>query len=160
MNIFFLHLDPETCAKMHVDKHVIKMILESVQLLCSVHHMTGSEYIPPYKLSHKNHPCSIWARESISNYIWLIKLTKELCKEYTYRYGKVYKSEQYLEGLLNNLPPIEDIGFTEPRKAMPEYCKEKDAIWSYRNYYYYEKKRMHSWKKRDIPEWIDDYLDL
>jgi len=159
MNIFFLDIDPETCAKMHVDKHVVKMILESVQILCSVHHIMESHYKPPYKLSHKNHPCCIWARESLSNYIWLISLTQELCKEYTYRYGKTHKSQQYLEELSSNLPSIPELGFTEPRKAMPEYCKEKDPMWSYRNYYYYEKKNLHSWKKRDVPEWINDYLD-
>jgi len=158
MNIFFLHLDTEECAKMHVDKHVVKMILEHTQLLCSVHHITHSEYIPPYKLTHKNHPCSIWTRESLSNYKYLIKLTKELCKEYTYRYGKVHKCEQYIDLLNNNLPPIEDIGFTKPRQAMPNEYKEEDSIMAYRNYYFYGKQHIHTWKKRDSPEWLNDYL--
>ena len=158
MNIFFLDSDPETCAQMHVNKHVVKMILESIQLLCSVHYMTDSKYTPPYKLTHKNHPCAIWARESLSNYKWLIELTKELCKEYTYRYAKIHKCEQYLDLLKNNLPPIEDIGFTKPRQAMPNEYKEKDSIMAYRNYYFYDKQRMHSWKNREPPEWINDYL--
>ena len=158
MNIFFLDLDPEECAKMHVNKHVVKMILEHLQLLCSVHHATESKFIPPYKLTHKNHPCSIWTRESLSNYKYLIQLTKELCKEYTYRYGKVHKCEQYLELLENNLPPIDDIGFTKPRQAMPNAYKEEDSVMAYRNYYFYDKKHIHAWKKREPPEWLDDYL--
>jgi hypothetical protein len=64
MNIFFLSLIPSTCAQMHVDKHVIKMILETTQLLCSAHYMVKSEYIPCYKLIHKNHPSAIWTRKS------------------------------------------------------------------------------------------------
>jgi len=63
MNIFFLDFDTEKCAKYHCDKHVVKMILETAQLLCGTHWVIGSE--APYKLSHKNHPCAIWTRESL-----------------------------------------------------------------------------------------------
>ena len=84
MNIFFLDEDPTMSAQYHVDKHVVKMILETAQLLCGVHHATAPDntYVP-YKLSHKNHPCSIWARTSLSNYLYLCELGLELCKEYT-----------------------------------------------------------------------------
>lgn len=93
MNIFVLDRDVKKCAIYHNDKHVVKMILESAQLLCGVHHMTESNINDiPYKLSHKNHPCSIWAREDISNYLWLCELGLELCKEYTYRYGRRHKA--------------------------------------------------------------------
>lgn len=160
MNIFFLHIDPEKCAQMHVDKHAIKMILETSQLLCSAHHSTDSEYKPPYKLSHKNHPSSIWTRTSIDNYKWLSRLGKELCKEYTYRYGKIHKCEQYIDELTVNIPPVPDIGFTQPLQAMPDCYKEKDSIDAYRNYYFYDKIRLHSWKKRDKPDWFEDYLIL
>lgn len=86
MNIFYLDSNPTLCAKYHNDKHVVKMILETAQLLCGVHWVTGKE--APYKLSHKNHPCSIWVRSSLENYLWLCELGLELCDEYTYRYGK------------------------------------------------------------------------
>jgi hypothetical protein len=88
MNIFFLDEDPTLSAQYHVDKHVVKMILETAQLLCGVHHATSqiTDQVP-YKLSHKNHPCAIWARTSLSNYLYLCELGLELCKEYTYRYG-------------------------------------------------------------------------
>jgi len=160
MNIFFLHLNPEECAKMHANTHVVKMILESLQLLCSAHYISNSDFKPPYKLTHKNHPCSIWVRTSLSNYNWLLMLTEELCKEYTYRYGKIHKSQKYLQSMRENIPPIPDIGFTEPAKAMPNGYKEDDVIDSYRNYYFYGKKHLHIWKKRPKPEWLEDYLDL
>lgn len=86
MNIFVLDLDPVQAAKWHTDRHCVKMILESAQLLCSVFHMQGID--APYKLTHKNHPCAVWARESYSNFIWLLNLFEALCEEYTVRYGR------------------------------------------------------------------------
>lgn len=160
MNIFFLHIDPEKCAQMHVNKHVVKMILELAQLLCSAHYMSNSDYKPPYKLTHKNHPSAIWTRSSKDNYIWLISLAKELCKEYTYRYGKIHKTEQYIDELAKNIPPLPDTGFTQPLQAMPGEYKEDDSIEAYRNYYFYGKAHLHIWKKRNKPDWFDEYIRL
>lgn len=167
MNIFFLHLNQQKCAKWHVDKHVIKMILESIQLLCSAHHVCpnkNNSYKPVYKLTHENHPCSKWVRESVSNYKWLVKLSKELCYEYTYRYEKTHKSEQYINDLENNIPDIKDIGFTNPNQVMDDMYKSNnneidDIIDAYKNYYYFEKYNLHSWKKRSIPEFITEYTN-
>jgi hypothetical protein len=145
---------------MHVDKHVIKMILESTQMLCTAHHITESKYIPPYKMTHKNHPCNIWLRESQSNYKYLVKLGKALCKEYTYRYGKIHKCQAYIKELGKNIPPITDKGFTQPAQAMPNIYKSKDSVESYRAYYYFDKMELHSWKKRDIPDWIIETRNL
>jgi hypothetical protein len=163
MNIFFLDWDTEKCAKYHCDKHVVKMILETAQLLCGAHHVTHqapTKYRPstdqvPYKLSHKNHPCSIWVRESLSNYLYLCDLGLELCKEYTYRYGKRHKSQDVIEWCLTNKLNIHDKGFTEPPKAMPDEYKVTDVIESYRNYYNGAKKDFAKWKNRDIPEWFN-----
>ncbi len=170
MNIFFIDLDPEKAAKMHVDKHVVKMIVEHFQILCTAHHVSGSknkEFKPPYKKTHDNHPCNIWVRESISNYLFLIKFTAELLKEYTYRYGKIHKCERdgYISSLENNLPDIPDIGFTVPLQAMPDIYKTDNAnidgvIESYRQYYYFEKRHIFSWKKREIPEFISEYDEM
>jgi hypothetical protein len=154
MNIFILDYDVKKCAKYHVDKHVVKMILETAQLLCGVHWVVNSE--APYKLSHKNHPCSIWARESLTNYLYLCELGLELCYEYTYRYGKKHKSQQVIEWCIENKPNIKDIGFTEPAKAMPDEYKVKSVVESYRNYYRGAKSGFANWKNREIPEWFDN----
>ena len=151
MNIFFLSEDPKECAKFHNDKHCVKMILETSQLLCSVHWMLGNE--APYKLTHKNHPCSIWARTSISNYLWLCELGLELCDEYKFRYGKTHKCRSILEWCLINKPNLMDIGFTDPPKAMPEEYKVESVIESYRNYYMGAKSDFCVWKNRNTPEW-------
>ena len=167
MNIFFLHMIPSICAQLHCDKHVVKMILETCQMLCSAWHITDPEheiYEPCYKLAHKNHPCSIWVRSSVDNYKWLCELGLELCKEYTYRYGKTHKSEEYIKDLALNIPPIPDIGFTPPAQAMPDMYKDKDAISAYHHYYFFEKERMHSWKGkiagRDVPEFITEFKNM
>ena len=155
MNIFFLDFDTQKCAQYHCDKHVVKMILETAQLLCGAHHMANRISLNiPYKLSHKNHPCSIWVRESLSNYLYLCDLGLELCKEYTYRYEKRHKSQDVIEWCLSNKPLIYDIGFTTPPKAMPDEYKVDDVIQSYRNYYVGAKKDFAKWKNRDIPEWF------
>ena len=163
MNIFVLDYDPKSCAQMHCDKHVVKMILETAQLLCGVHHMTDSQCTIPYKLSHKNHPCSIWARECVENYVWLCDLGLELCEEYTYRYGKKHKSQEIIEWCLLNIPKIKENGtVTDFKLAMPDECKiENNPILSYRKYYIDFKKDFAKWKNRDVPNWFtlsDDSL--
>ena len=155
MNIFLLDTDTKKCAQYHCDKHVVKMILETAQLLCGVHHLTP-QVTPqvPYKLSHRNHPCSIWARESLSNYLYLCELGLELCKEYTYRYGKRHKSQDVIEWCLINKPNIADKEFTEPARAMPDEYKSNCVVESYRNYYIGEKSKIAVWKNRETPEWF------
>jgi hypothetical protein len=159
VNIFFLDWDVEKNAQYHCDKHVVKMILETAQLLCGVHHVTAHDTAHdtahvPYKLSHKNHPCSIWARDSMSNYLYLCEIGLALCEEYTYRYGKRHKSQEVIEWCLMNKPQIQDVGFTTPPKAMPDEYKTEDVIESYRKYYLGAKKTFLTWKARKVPEWV------
>lgn len=154
MNIFFLDSDPKKCAQYHNNKHVVKMILETAQLLCGVHHLHGNKDDVPYKLSHKNHPCSIWVRSSYENYLWLCELGLELCNEYTYRYGKKHKSQLVIEWCVVNKPNIPDISFTEPPRAMPDEFKVSDTTQSYRNYYMGPKRGFCVWSGREKPEWF------
>jgi hypothetical protein len=155
MNIFFLDENPTLSAQYHVDKHVVKMILETAQLLCSVHHTTDqvTDQVP-YKLSHKNHPCAVWARQSLSNYLYLCELGLELGKEYTYRYGKRHKSIDVIEWCIVNKPNIPDIDFTQPAMAMPDEYKTDSVVESYRNYYIGAKISLASWKNREKPFWF------
>lgn len=160
MNIFFLDNNPKQCAIYHNNKHCIKQLLESSQLLCGVHHVVGTQTDIPYRLSHKNHPCSIWARESLSNYLYLCELGLELCNEYTYRYGKRHKSLEVIMWCISNRPNIPDIGFTEPARAMPEEYKVKSVVQSYRNYYIGAKSGFANWKNREVPFWFSEKKEL
>jgi len=98
MNIFITSKCPKECAKFIDDKRVVKMCLETAQMLCTaVNEMGGNA---PYKSTHKNHPCNIWARLTRSNWLWLWNHGKALCKEYTYRYGKKHKCEDILDNII------------------------------------------------------------
>lgn len=151
MNIFYLDRDPKSCAKMHCDKHVVKMILETAQLLCTTHWLCGSE--AQYRATHKNHPSTVWVRSSINHYRWLCKLGIELSKEYTFRYGKTHKSQSVIQWCMDNEPSLPNKPFVDPPLAMPEHCKLSDTVESYRNYYLIEKSYMATWKC-NRPDWF------
>jgi hypothetical protein len=151
MNIFVLDSNIKKCAEYHCDKHVVKMILESAQLLCSSVWLDGGK--APYKLTHKNHPCSKWARESLDNWLWLKELALELCTEYTRRYKREHKTESIIRNL--KTPNLENKGLTDFPLAMPDKYKTKNVIRSYRDYYIYEKKDIAKWNKlNNTPEWF------
>jgi hypothetical protein len=187
VNIFYLHHDPKICAEMHNDKHCIKMILEYAQLLSTAHRVLdgtiergtskSGRQKSIYRLSdnrdnilysatHIHHPSAVWVRKSVGNYFWLSNLLVELCKEYTYRYGKVHKCERDgLVQMLHDMVPdnMALIGFTEPTPAMPDDVKiAGDSLASYRNYYISNKQHLASWKgkvnSRNIPEWFNANL--
>lgn len=182
MNIFYLHNDPKTCAQHHVDKHVVKMIVEYAQLLSTAHRiLDGTESIGLsktgrkqkryvlsddresvlYHATHVNHPSAKWTRHSLANYNWLYNLWYELLGEYTHRYGKQHSCERLNDHL--RFPPtsistIEQ--FSAPWRAMPEEFKfsrnEEDyTVKSYRAYYIGAKSHMFKWKNRQQPEWAN-----
>jgi hypothetical protein len=161
MNIFFLSLDPREAAQLHCDKHVIKMIIESAQMLYSAHWaLESSLQSNAYKKAHMNHPCSIWVRESLDNYLWLCEMAKELCLEYKFRYGetKTHKTEAHIDWLLENYPKgIPDIGFTIPAQAMPDEYKHEDVVTAYRNFYINSKmkeRNIVTYKNRSFPDFL------
>jgi hypothetical protein len=160
MNIFYLDSDPVIAAQAMTDKHVVKMILESAQLLSTAHRVLDGEpvvqlsvnnrrltrYTHPtlddvlYKSTHINHPSGVWARESKNNYIWLYKHFVALCDEYTARYSKVHASYQKLNTILSEPPrSISDSPFTPIKLAMPTQYHLPNAVEAYRLYYEAEK---------------------
>ncbi|MBT4785044.1 MAG: hypothetical protein HOO21_06795, partial [Candidatus Marinimicrobia bacterium] len=130
MNIFVLDNEVEKCAEYHCDKHVIKMILESAQMMSAVVRLQG--YDVGYKLTHKNHPCTIWARKSISNYLWLFKLIERLNAEYRYRYDKDINHKSFDMVKTLPMPDLPVIGLTPFAQAMPEQYRNKNAVKAYR----------------------------
>lgn len=152
MNIFLLDKDPEIAAQMQCDKHVVKMVLESAQLLCSPFNQGDA----PYRRTHYNHPCSKWCRESSENYKWLLKHANGLASEYTHRYGKVHKSQAVIEWCNENyrFVNLPEISMTPFALAMPTQYKCIDPVRAYRNYYSGEKSGFAKWTKREIPNWF------
>ena len=160
MNIFYLDRDPVRAAQMMCDKHVVKMILESAQMLSTAHRvLDGDECADKeglYKMAHKNHPSAIWVRSGMANYEWLWNHMDALMKEYTYRYGKHHATERLRNILF--MPPLNidwSVEFTPPPQCMPDYCKGEDTVLAYQNYYILEKSRFAKWKKRPVPEWFN-----
>ena len=176
MNIFYLDKDPKVCAEMHLDKHVVKMLIEYAQLMSTAHRMLdGIKYIAKsktgrkvtrfklentneeatvYKACHLHHPSAVWVRNNAYNYQWLYQMWSHLHKEFNIRYGKDHKSYVVLKDLLRNPPkniPL-NIPFNQPTQAMPDDVKNKDSITAYRDYYVKYKKDFATWKT-SIPEW-------
>ena len=158
MNIFYLSHNTKKCAQEHVDKHVVKMILEYAQLLSTAHRVldpTPQNGELLYASTHANHPSAKWARSSKVAYEWLYSLFCELSNEYTYRYRKQHLTYSKLKDALKLLPHnIEDTIWTPPTPAMPDECKvANDSLLSYRNYYNSGKQHLAVWSKRDKPTW-------
>lgn len=154
MNIFYLDRDITKCAQYHNNKHVVKMILESAQLLCTAHHELGSGDDTLYRKTHVNHPSAKWVRESDANYLWLWGLFRELLAEYNYRYGKVHASARLLERLYQLPCDLPDGNFTDPPQAMPDEYKNEDAVEAYREYYRNDKAAIAQYKQRPVPSFM------
>lgn len=177
MNIFYIDENPVQAAQWMVDKHVVKMILESAQLLSTAHRVldglevegktaTGrkvrrwifndSRENVIYLATHINHPSAVWCRQSVENYNWLVDHFFALMQEYTYRYNKTHKCYGELSYMLQSPPHnLKEWDWTPMPSAMAdEYKISEDPLTNYRNYYKIGKSTMHKWTNREKPEWI------
>jgi len=159
MNIFVVDNDSRIAARQLCDKHVVKMIVEGCQMLSTIHRMNSSHVIHApvelYKKSFENHPCTIWARNSVDNYMWLAEHTHELSLEYTRRYGRTHKAHGMTVWFLGHIPHgINRMSLTPFAQAMPDQYKDVDAVQAYRNYYIHEKARFAKWKHTEPPDWF------
>ena len=143
MNIFYLDKCPDKAARLQYNIHVVKMILESAQMLCTAHHCYGDKdqvENVPYKQAHLNHPSTIWTRRSKSTYMWLYNHMMALGDEYTKRYNKTHLSIIKCKDFLA-IPPrhIQGDDWCQPPQAMPDEYKDPCSIQAYWNYYIGEK---------------------
>lgn len=171
MNIFFLSMDPTRAAQWHCDKHVVKMILESTQLLWTTQHVVLGDRLDltdapttktgarGYRPTHRNHPCAIWARATVANYKWLCALAAALVAEYHYRYPAAgpHACEPHLAWLQDHPPPLPEGSLTWPALAMPpEYKISPNPTACYRAYYIGAKMDFLTYTHRDLPPWLTD----
>jgi hypothetical protein len=155
MNIFYLDDSPYVSATAMTDKHVVKMIVESAQLLSTAHHiLDGASAIPNiYRKTHSNHPSAIWVRESVHNYQWLVNHLQALLTEYAVRYNKqptdhaTHKVYMNLRALPKNIP---NTNATPIKCAITNtaHIIQGNPIQSYRNYYLSEKLKTEKDKNR------------
>ena len=169
MNLFLLHINPAICAKWHCDKHVIKMLLELVQMLYTAHHLCDSD-LPGdayRKISNHNHPMCIWVRTNKLNYQFTCDLALCLAQEYTIRYNKVHSCEKHAMWLNENIPKFKEVihkketilcysplmGELSPIPlSMPDQFKGTDPFKSYQAYY--KTKKFAKWKNTKSPIWF------
>jgi hypothetical protein len=184
MNIFYVDSNAEVAARNMVDRHVVKMILETAQLLSTAHRVIdGEEYVGQsqsgrkakrwrlsgnadaimYAATHINHPSAVWVRENSANYDWLYDHLLALGREYTYRYGRTHLTIDKLKDILKDAP--ENIEQSNVMTKMPscmdkQYIVSLDPIINYRNYYNYGKTDLLRWSNRPPPQWIDGTVIL
>ena len=187
MNIFYVDKDPVKAAEMMCDKHIIKMILESAQMLCTAKRvLDGTEYtaktkngrnIKRWKLDNTNeeaiiykagwlgHPSTQWVLKSAYNYLWLYKHMIALNDQYKLRWQKDKDHTSIIKlGQLLSVPPKNakiNVKGTDATPAMPEHCKiPGDVVGSYRKYYILEKRRFAKWEKPNavMPDWYKEGL--
>jgi hypothetical protein len=163
MNIFVLDSDPAVSATMVADTHSIKMCLESAQMLSTAlhHHGCPESEMPltksgtPYRPTHKNHPCTIWAQTTRLNFMWLVQHGLALCEEYRFRYGKQHACQQAIRRAYDLAHWIPDGELTPFAQAMPDEFKHENAVVAYRRYYIEGKSGIAKWEKsRPAPKWF------
>lgn len=158
MNIFVLDTDPRQAAKFHCDAHVVKMVLESAQLLCTL----LPKETTPYKHTHVNHPCAVWARQTEGNYEWLLDLALGLADEFRYRRGREHASYEVIRECEREYIWI--FNRSEPRQefaqVVPIEYRAPDPVEAYRAYYRHKKQswaalgREMKYTKRKEPSWL------
>ena len=153
MNIFDLDENPVKAAQYLCDKHIVKLALESAQILCTV--SWECDVSAPYKSPHKKHPVVIWASETLVNYDWLIEHALAICCEYHIRFDKkIHASQKVIEWCLEHGGRPDCGELSSFAQCMPDKYRSNNAVESYRNYYINEKKYFAKWKLKDrVPNW-------
>ncbi len=152
MNIFVLHKCPFVSARLMCDKHVVKMILESAQLLSTAHYLNKSDVIV-YKPTHVKHPCTIWVSSTTANYNWLFAHMIGLMNEYTYRYDNVHLCSYLIQDLVKN--PCKYGELEKFALAMPvEHKVFENPIDCYRSYYGSKPEFVLDYTRREVPDWL------
>lgn len=153
MNIFYLDKSPSHAAYYACDKHVVKMVLETAQMLCSAYPKGKA----PYRRTHYNHPCTVWSRQNRANYEWLGLHGLGLAFEYGERYGRRHKSEDVIEWCILNAHTLNlpDGDFTDPPQCMPDDVKVPgDTVTAYRQLYMTHKRNIAKWAHSPTPHWF------
>lgn len=163
MNIFYTHHSPYISAINLPDKLVVKMVLESAQMLSSAHRLTDGSKLSVeqdkelYRITHENHPSNLWARSSLQAYSWLYHHFISLCDEYTHRYGKTHACDKKFRIIFREPPRLieRSLVFVEPPLCMPEKYFSNSVALSYRKYMVAEKSYFAKWEKDPSrkPDW-------
>jgi hypothetical protein len=152
MNIFFLDKDPVKAAQLQCDKHVVKMVLETAQMVSTAVRNQG--YDVGYVSAYPKHPMTIWVNASNNNFAWALAHGLALGEEYTHRYNRVHASHTMLK-TIQDLDIKGNANYmTTPPQCMPDIYKKNNYIDAYINYYVNAKKHFAKYTNRDVPEFM------
>jgi len=159
MNYFYVEEDPTSAAQALCDKHVVKMILETAQMLSTAHRLLETPQADfVYKVAHSNHPCTKWLRSSRAAYKYGLEYLEAMLAEYTHRYGKIHKTEREILPYLRQVPEaLPDIPWEDPPQCFGDHqeCRREDVVEAYRSYYRVRRNEIDMrWTKREEPAWL------
>lgn len=154
MNIFMTDPSPQQSAKNLCYVHIVKMILESAQILSTAHRVIEgderADSLGLYKKTHINHPSSVWARASVANYNWLYSHFIELGRLYEQRKGKPHKTIEKLSEALILAPKGLPENQTPPPACVSDEFKDLDES-VFTKYQLYLDSKYRGWLNRDKP---------
>lgn len=160
MNIFVTDPDPQVCATALDDKRLVKMVLETAQLLCTAVIHCGVDEGRLYKATHANHPCSLWARETRENFYWLTQHGIYLSNEYSMRFRKRHRSLLVIH-LASDFGEYLPEGELTPFKNCTDFKDAPDVYQAYRHALSSKwandaaNGRFPKWTNAKRPEWSD-----
>lgn len=152
MNMYWLDDDLELNARYHCNAH-FKLILETAQMLCNISRKFG--HIPPYKVSHQNHPCQLWIEESFQNWLWARNYAIALDKERMWRRQSnvPHKSIEVIKSL--PIPDLLDKGITPFYQGVPKDLRAPDnPSKAYRDFFCRDRLYLAEWGRRGAPDWF------
>lgn len=150
MNVFAVDRDPVRAARALCDRHVVKMTLESAQILCSAAR-TRLGQPAPYRATHAEHPCVVWAAARRANWDWLVRHGLALADEYGRRFGRVHRSRAVIARMARLGPAADGRRRQGFAQVMPERYRGRDPVAAYRRYYAGEKARFATWRAPSRP---------
>jgi hypothetical protein len=165
MNIFVTSLCPRISAQVLDNKRVVKMVLETAQLLSTAIFINSTiAYDDIYKPTHIKHPCTVWTALNLGNWDWLFKHFVALCEEYNFRYNKQHASEKILPYLLKHRTYIKSgsitafANCTRSEALQVDFTQTKDTCEAYKQYLtakWYHDKLPPKWINREAPLWYN-----
>lgn len=151
MNVFASDPSPVFSAQVLADQHVVKMALESAQILSTALHIRGRNHTSLYRPTHKHHPCTVAAAKDDHYFWWVYHHGRALAGEYLLRFGKEHGALNRIElagrVMLSAAPYGDPMPTTWPL-AMPDEYKHENPHEAYINYL---REKYRQWAGKKMP---------
>src|SRR3954467_13069680 len=169
MNIFAVSRSPLLCCRALDDKRLRKLLLETAQILCTVLNLSSGRQVTPYKNSHAGNTLTLWAKNDLRNFDWLILLGVAMGKEYEHRFQKRHASSEVIDEIeleflvrrcenngLDSSYPVNWVNAASNSKLNISFRHIADVHLAYRLYLnarWAQDKLYPTWTRRSPPKW-------